>query len=90
MPPDVGIAIWTDGTFAFDDAAAVAACGAPLLYIDAGTPNADLDRLADLSPDLTLGRTVGSGHFAQLEIPDQVNAMVARFLEIATTPWSSR
>jgi pimeloyl-ACP methyl ester carboxylesterase len=82
VPPQVGISIWDDGTFDFDDAAAVSACTAPFLYIDAGTPNVDLDRLHLLSPNLTLGRTVGSGHFHQLEVPDQVNAMIARFLEL--------
>ncbi|MEP6648518.1 MAG: alpha/beta hydrolase [Lapillicoccus sp.] len=80
VPPHVGISVWEDGTFAFDDAAAVAACRAPFLYIDAGTPNVDLDRLHELSPNLTLGRTVGSGHFNLLEVPDQVNAMIAQFL----------
>jgi pimeloyl-ACP methyl ester carboxylesterase len=26
------------------------------------------------------GQVVGSGHFLQLEVPDQVNAMIRRFL----------
>jgi pimeloyl-ACP methyl ester carboxylesterase len=26
------------------------------------------------------GKTVGSGHFCQLEVPEQVNAMIDRFL----------
>lgn len=82
VPPDAGISIWEDGTFGFDDAAAISTCRAPFLYIDAGTPNADLDRLRRLSPDFLLGRTVGSGHFNTLEVPDQVNAMIERFLEI--------
>ena len=82
VPPHVGISLWEDGTFEFDDAAAVSACRAPLLYIDAGTPNVDLARLQQLSPNLVLGRTVGSGHFHQLEVPDQVNAMIARFVEL--------
>jgi len=36
-----------------------------------------------LIPHLNVGRTVCSGHFCQLEVPDQINAMLARF--IATT-----
>ncbi len=68
-------------TFEFDDVAAVLACRAPFLYIDAGTPNVDVNRLRRMAPHLALGRTVGSGHFNQLEVPDQVNAMIARFLE---------
>ena len=30
-----------------------------------------------------VGQTVGAGHFAQLIVPDQVNAMIARFLATA-------
>lgn len=82
VPPHVGISVWHDGTFDFDDAVAVSALRAPFLYIDAGTPNVDLDRLRQLAPNLMLGRTVGAGHFHQLEVPDQVNAMIARFLEL--------
>jgi pimeloyl-ACP methyl ester carboxylesterase len=29
-----------------------------------------------------LGQTVGAGHFIQLEVPDQVNAMIERFLTV--------
>jgi pimeloyl-ACP methyl ester carboxylesterase len=29
-----------------------------------------------------VGRTVGAGHFLQLEVPDQVNAMIERFLAV--------
>jgi hypothetical protein len=29
------------------------------------------------------GKTVGSGHFCQLEVPEQVNAMIERFLTVA-------
>jgi hypothetical protein len=55
----------------------------PSLYIDAGTPNSDLVRASKLRPDMAIGRTVGSGHFSQLEVPDQVNSMLARFLAIS-------
>jgi hypothetical protein len=33
--------------------------------------------------DARPGRTVGAGHFHQLEVPDQVNAMIERFLVLA-------
>jgi len=29
------------------------------------------------------GKTVGSGHFCQLEVPEQVNTMIERFLTVA-------
>lgn len=54
----------------------------PGLYIAAGepTPRSDMSRLQVLAPDLVNGRTVGAGHFCQLEVPEQVNAMIERFL----------
>ena len=53
----------------------------PLLYVHARVP-ADLTRLKELRPDVLLGSVVGSGHWMMLEVPDQVNAMLDRFLQI--------
>lgn len=53
----------------------------PLLYVHARVP-ADLTRLRELRPDVLLGAVVGSGHWMMLEVPDQVNAMLDRFLQI--------
>ena len=36
--------------------------------------------MRELCPTLLTGQTVGSGHFHQLEVPEQVNAMIDRFL----------
>jgi pimeloyl-ACP methyl ester carboxylesterase len=44
-------------------------------------PNSAAD-LRQACPAITIGQTVGSGHFLQLEVPDQVNAMIERFLTI--------
>jgi pimeloyl-ACP methyl ester carboxylesterase len=56
----------------------------PVLLITAGDGiPADMVRTRALLPELELGRTVGVGHFAHAVAPDQVNAMIARFL-IAT------
>jgi pimeloyl-ACP methyl ester carboxylesterase len=41
----------------------------------------DALRLRQIKPDLEIGVTVGAGHFNQLEVPQQVNAMIERFLE---------
>jgi pimeloyl-ACP methyl ester carboxylesterase len=63
----------------FDAAAVLPRVHVPVLVISAGEPEAGLgERIADL----TLGRTVGAGHFVQLEVPDQVNAMIERFLAL--------
>jgi pimeloyl-ACP methyl ester carboxylesterase len=52
-----------------------------------GEPDVAVDaedlRLMDIKPDLAVGITVGAGHFIQIEVPDQVNAMIDRFLAVA-------
>jgi pimeloyl-ACP methyl ester carboxylesterase len=68
--------LWWDG------AAAAAACKVPALYIGAATPMADVDRFRELCPQLMVGQTVGAGHFNNQEVPEQVNAMIERFLTI--------
>ena len=56
----------------------------PLLLITAGDGlPADMARTRELLPQLEHGRTVGVGHFAHAIAPDQVNAMIARFLVTA-------
>ncbi|RIK35399.1 MAG: alpha/beta hydrolase [Chloroflexi bacterium] len=69
--------------FTCDTSAAVASCKAPALLINAAVPLADLARLQQLCPHIMIGQTVGAGHFNQLEVPDQVNAMIERFLAVA-------
>jgi pimeloyl-ACP methyl ester carboxylesterase len=39
--------------------------------------------LLEIKPDLEVGITVGAGHFHQLEVPEQVNAMLERFLAVS-------
>jgi pimeloyl-ACP methyl ester carboxylesterase len=62
----------------------LARCELPVLLlrtdVDSGT---DVLRLLETKPDLEVGITVGAGHFHQLEVPDQVNAMIERFLELS-------
>lgn len=81
-PAHAVIATWEQAVLGFDAEAATAACRVRLLYVDAGTPNTDLARLAALPSRPAIGRTVGAGHFHQLEVPDQVNAMIERFLAL--------
>jgi len=73
-----------EGLRDYDPGPAAASLRAPALYISADeTPRSDMARLRALVPSLREGRTVGSGHFCQLEVPDQVNAMIGRFLSVA-------
>ncbi len=82
-PAHVTSSILEESVRSWDDADALVRCQAPLLYLDASTPNADLARAARLRPQLVVGRTVGSGHFSPCEVPAQINAMLDRFLAVA-------
>jgi len=74
---------WTAGSLdSGDDAETLARAGVPPLYLDAGTPNSDLTRGGELNPRLMIGRTIGSGHFSPFEVPDQINAMLERFISV--------
>lgn len=72
--------------FACDTAAAAAKCKLPVLNITAAQPLTDLARFQELCKHLVNGQTVGAGHFHQLEVPDQVNAMIERFLKNLKLP----
>jgi len=39
-----------------------------------------MDRFAQGCPQLVRGQVVSSGHFIQLEVPDQVNIVISRFI----------
>jgi pimeloyl-ACP methyl ester carboxylesterase len=64
------------GLLDFGGAAAAARCKVPVLHL-AATPEDDLSQWL---PTVVKGVTVGAGHFNELEVPDQVNAMIEGFL----------
>jgi len=64
----------------FDGAAVAALCKVPALHIAATPPLNPPHLVAQLLPTVINGMTVGAGHFNQLEVPDQVNAMIEAFL----------
>jgi pimeloyl-ACP methyl ester carboxylesterase len=66
----------------YDATAAIKACHVPVAYIGAASPLADLNRFRELQPALITGQTIGSGHFSPLEVPDQINSMVERFVGV--------
>jgi pimeloyl-ACP methyl ester carboxylesterase len=80
--PHVTSSLWEESLVSWDDEAALRECRVPLLYIDAGTPNADLARVVELCPGLMIARTIGSGHFSPLVVPEQVNAVLERYLRL--------
>jgi pimeloyl-ACP methyl ester carboxylesterase len=58
-------------------------CQVPILLIRASLgEDPEALRLRTIKPDLEVGITVGAGHFHQLEVPQQVNAMIERFLQL--------
>lgn len=67
----------------FDAEAALRALTVPLLHVDADPVLGDHGTLLASKPDVMIGRTVGAGHFHQVEAPEQVNAMIDRFLAVA-------
>jgi pimeloyl-ACP methyl ester carboxylesterase len=69
------------GVVAWNGVGAFGLCAVPTLLLRCGLANdPDALRLRAMKPDLEVGITVGAGHFHQLEVPDQVNAMIERFL----------
>jgi pimeloyl-ACP methyl ester carboxylesterase len=64
----------------WDGEQAAAACKVPALYVGAANPLSDVERLCAACPQLVVGQTVGSGHFNNQEVPEQVNAMIERFI----------
>jgi pimeloyl-ACP methyl ester carboxylesterase len=79
-PSHVTSSVWEESLLSWDDADALGRCHVPLLYLDAGTPNANLAQAKRLCRGLIVARTRGSGHFSQLEVPERVNAALERFL----------
>ena len=68
---------------AFRGEAELKAVRAPVLYVEADPQIDRVARLRELCPDVMTGKTVGSGHFHQLEVPEQINAMIERFLAVS-------
>jgi pimeloyl-ACP methyl ester carboxylesterase len=83
VPPDIAAAVMRDMA-EFDGAAALAAAAVPVLSIGSAVPANKSADLRALCPPIVIGQTVGAGHFLQLEVPEQVNAMIERFLEITS------
>ena len=71
------------GILEWNGPAAMAACAVPVLYVAASDPRTDLAEMRRVCPALITAQVAGAGHFVQLEAPDQVNAMLDRFFDIA-------
>jgi pimeloyl-ACP methyl ester carboxylesterase len=70
----------------YDATQAAQACRVPVAYLAAGVPMieqaSDLERFKTICPQLIVAKTLGAGHFSPLQVPDQINAMIERFLAV--------
>jgi pimeloyl-ACP methyl ester carboxylesterase len=66
----------------FDGVSALGRLSVPVLSIGSAVPSNAAADLRGACPAITIGQTVGAGHFNQLEVPEQVNAMIERFMVI--------
>ena len=64
----------------YDSAFAASGCRIPAAYIAGATSLCDLESFQRATPQLITGKTLGAGHFSPIEVPDQINAMIERFL----------
>ncbi len=79
-PQSVVSSSW-EAFLSHDVEAAARGCRVPLLAIGGPFPS-DYRRLKELCPQAMIGQTVGGGHFLMTLVPDQVNAMLERFLAV--------
>jgi pimeloyl-ACP methyl ester carboxylesterase len=70
-----------EGILAFDSVAAAAHVKCSLLYVGTGARYADLERFRQLCPQLVTGQLVGCGHYFPLEVLDQLDPMIERFVQ---------
>lgn len=85
-PPGV-LASCFEGFLDWDGEASLAAVGVPVLFTFSHLAGkyADLDRIKELCPQAVIGHTVGAGQFDNRTVPDQLNPMIRRFLEVYVT-----
>ena len=85
-PQHVAYSTLKNAVLNYDPAPAATACKIPMAYISADVPlvqmSRDLNRLRQLCPQLVTAKTLLAGHFSTIEVSEQVNAMLDRFLAV--------
>ncbi|WP_407151201.1 alpha/beta fold hydrolase [Bradyrhizobium sp. ORS 86] len=93
-PQHVAYSMIQNATLNYDPVPAARACRIPMAYISADVPLVnmarDLDRLQEICPQLVIAKTMLAGHFNTIEVADQVNAMLDRFLSVGLRPCRRR
>jgi pimeloyl-ACP methyl ester carboxylesterase len=59
----------------------------PALFVAASETPWSLEAIKACFPNMRTAQVVAAGHFLQLEVPEQFNAMLRRFLEVARVEW---
>jgi pimeloyl-ACP methyl ester carboxylesterase len=81
------VASCQEGFAAWDGEACLRAITVPALFTFSHMTGRykDLDRIQQLCPQAVIGHTVGAGHFDHLAVPEQINPMIRRFLDVYVT-----
>lgn len=80
IPPHVLASSFYHQVKTFDGVQAASDCHVPVAYIGAATSLSDLVRFEAFTPQLVTAKTLGSGHFSPVEVPDQINSMLSHFI----------
>jgi len=80
MRPDIFISMARGSVTSFDSFASALECTLPALLILSSAPFTDRTTIEQLGPNWQVAQAVGTGHCLQMVVPDQVNAMLDRFL----------
>jgi pimeloyl-ACP methyl ester carboxylesterase len=84
VPPQPVAAAVIRGVSEWNGRELLARCKIPTLLLRSWFGSeTDALRLLEIKPDMEVGITVGAGHFHHLEVSEQVNAMIERFLAIS-------
>ena len=85
-PQHVALSTMKNFALNYDPVPAAKACKISMAYISADVPQLnlarDLNRLQELCPQLVTAKTMLAGHFSTIEVADQVNPMIERFLAV--------
>ena len=82
VPDHMIVRAW-DAMKAYEPSDTLRQMTCPYLYIDSGQPDLDFEVLREHCPQVVIGKTVGAGHKALQDVPDQINAMLNRFIRHA-------
>lgn len=77
---DVLISAFAAHLLDYDATPAASMCKVPIANIGAEEPLGDVDAFKRVCPHLKTGKTIGTGHFSLLFVPDQINAILDGFI----------